>query len=401
MKTVVLPILLCVSLAVNAALLVRRSSRASEPARSTTPPTATINKADDSTGSLVPPEVWDAVKAGDPSGVERLRALGIPERILRSIVRQQIAALYREREKALYPDPSELKYWKSDYGFARFTPKDRLALLDLRREQKDLLRKLLGPNADDDEIIRDTRFASLPPGKSDAVRQIEEDYQAMIQKVRGEPNGVLLAGDREKIEYLQKEKRKELEQTLTPAELTEYDLRNSPTSFRLRWELAGFNPTEQEFRDIYKIQSTVVADPDYNSGPPSREQMDARRSAQAQADAQIKALLGDQRYAEYQRGKDYDYQKLAQITNRLELPPEKAVEAYNLKNVYQEKVAHLKVEPGPNFVARMNEARANLAREAEASFTQVLGPKGYQVYQQSGSSLTYLFRPVQGSTSTD
>ena len=60
------------------------------------------------------------------------------------------------------------------------------------------------------------------------------------------------------------------ERILTPAELEEYDLRNSNTGRAMRRELAAFNPTEEEFRAIYKLRQPVDEKYNNNDGVPSQ-----------------------------------------------------------------------------------------------------------------------------------
>lgn len=383
MKTF-LCVLLCLSLAANAALLVRgqktHPSAPSGVSPRALPPTKTVEPL------RLTERLWEDAIRGDLTALQAIQNSGLPPDLVRSIIRTLVNERFAARERALYPAASEIKYWASNFDRARYTPKDRSAMVDLRREKEAVLDQLT-PGWREDVKMYDRTGDFLPAEKAQRVAMIQEDYGALISNVRNEFMGgaVVLPSDREKLKYLEQESRKEMAQVLTPQELEEYDLRWSNTASMMRYQLDAFEATEEEFRSLVPIQKAFVDDKfSYMFGPTPPEERAARTKAQDQADAQIKSLLGDQRYADYVRSKDYEYQKLTQITNRLQLPKDRAVEAYNVKTSLDEKLQSAMKAATPEI---RNQNVAALKEEADREFNRLLGSKGYEVFKQNNSLL--------------
>jgi len=86
----------------------------------------------------------------------------------------------------------------------------------------------------------------------------------------------------------------------------------------MRMQLGSFDPNEQEFRDIFKLKKPF--DDDYSNlfgmAAGTKEEKDKRKAAEKEMNDQIKATLGDDRYAEYTRAQDYAYQGIYRTTDR-------------------------------------------------------------------------------------
>ena len=405
-----LPTLLGLSLAANAALYLSApsqtsvSSAAQGSARrdATSARSASTLTKDSSAPSIesgspsptaLPADLWTQLQSGNPAAVERLRAAGFSEKEIRTLVLAQINELYRARERALFTDPTKAEYWKSDFQRAAWVPKDRRALLDLRREKEALTRQLLGADYVPERNWQETRYSTLPPDKAARVALIEEDYNTMIAEARGNSygmNNVLLPEDREKIRYLEKERRAELAQTLSPEELFEYDVRNSTAASILRQQLQAFQPTEKEFREIFalrKAKDNEVGSLFLNSA----SDREARQKVQAEIDAQLKEKLSEERYAEYVRAKDYNYQRLHQIATRLQLPPERTLAAYEVSTATTKRLRELRSST-PADAEKIKQEQAALTAETETRLRELLGPTGYEAFKQNTGSSFIVIR---------
>jgi len=380
--------LLCASLVANALLFKnRRASRSDSPAVSAATSSSTKSP------TPVPPlssETWELIKNGDATSLEKLRALGLSEEILRRVVRARIELRYREREQELFP---KLNYWQRNYSMARGRPSDPLKALDLRREKDAELKALLGADYRKDDEYTDPRTAFLPPDKAEEVRLLQEDYDALTQSTYTYDGSIMLPEDREKLSYIEKQKRTDLEALLTAEELAAYDLRNSPTASTLAYHLRDSDFTEEEYKTIYALRKPFEDKftTNYGGVTVSNDQDKARQKAEEAMNAQIKTALGEERYAAYQRSQDQDYKTLSKLATRLELPPEKAVEAYTLKATLEQKLKAFKPQPGADYRTQYSELVAGLAKEAETGFTQILGDKGYAAYKDYGQ----IFRRLQ------
>jgi len=102
-------------------------------------------------------------------------------------------------------------------------------------------------------------------------------------------------------------------QMLTPDEFALYTKWNSPASTALSSQLVSFQPTQAEYDAIFTWQSVA----DSADGFPNEQ-------ARAEAANELKAALGDDRYAAFQHLQDPAYQTVVQVLNRWSLPLSKA-----------------------------------------------------------------------------
>ena len=226
-------LLLGASLAANALLVLNRDNPAAPFALTRT--AAAAKKAPHA--PALPPETWALVTTGDPSSAAKLRELGLPDSVIRALIKHQIELRYRDLEKALYTTGNDA-FWKRDYHSYSWRPADPGKALDLRREKTAETKALLGDLAEEETINTDYRTAFLPAAKAEQLRLIREDYEALRQPYQSY-DGITLPEDREKLALLEREERADLVQLLTPEELAAYDLRNSRTAQHLRYQLAA------------------------------------------------------------------------------------------------------------------------------------------------------------------
>jgi hypothetical protein len=93
----------------------------------------------------------------------------------------------------------------------------------------------------------------------------------------------------------------ELAQVLTPEEKFEVDLRMSSCAQVLRMSLAEFEPTEQEFREMFKVRKKLDDEVGLSfTGKESQQERERVQWAIEELGNQFKTILGEQRYREYQ-----------------------------------------------------------------------------------------------------
>lgn len=127
----------------------------------------------------------------------------------------------------------------------------------------------------------------------------------MINEVQQDNQGFRLASVGEKLRYQQAEQKRDLEARLSPTERQAYELRQSSTAQQLRGKMTALNATEQEYLTIFPLQKACdeqfpVQNNDPFGGGAGRDPAywKARQAAEAQLQAQIKAVVGEARYAE-------------------------------------------------------------------------------------------------------
>ena len=324
--------------------------------------------------------------------IQNLRDFGCPEETVRDIIITDIAKLYGRRKAALRWQAQADKYWLPSE--LAETPQFRRQLREIEQEQRDLVRSLLGVDLKrelarytGDEAYQQAKIAFLPPEKLSAVLEVQEKFDTLEQDIYLGSRGMFLDEDQEAIKRLQRERDAELAKTLTPAELFEYQLRNSDTANSLRASLGGLNPSQEEFRKLFASQKTF--DDQFNAAfdPADETSMEirarAQQEAQAALEAEIQKHLTPERFAQYERAQDGDYQTLRQMTDRFNLPSETANAVFDMKLVAERQKQLVETNPGLTEAQR-TAMLAAIADETGRSIAGMMGDQVYRTYVRNG-----------------
>ena len=394
-----LPLLLVASLVANAAFVTTQVIRTSSPStESGAPTTVSASKSTSSAGKQnasgdTRADIVTALKADNPEALrDLLRDAGIPDETVRSMVGSVIWNRYRDRMKALQPKPDATKpWWKNDQNwYGNMTREQRAEQRRIQREANDESIRVLGKPKDGNYWgWQDTRLSFLPEEKRKDFQEIEQDYQDLINEVQQEMQGFTLPSDTEKIRFLQEEKKRDLAAILTPAELADYELRMSNTAQQLRWKMTRFDGTEEEYRKVFALQQAFDASQQTDAyGNPINQSPDdwkKRQEAEKQLGAQIKEALGADRYAEYVRSQNHEYQQLASATKRLALPPQTATQVFNLR--YEIAEESKRIADNTNLSSdQKKQALAEIAKKTREQVRTSLGAEASEVYLKSGMS---------------
>lgn len=335
-----LPLLLAVSLIANAALaVVLISKRDASHSVSSSPgasgstgsslAAAPAVSAEAATHAAAAEALVSAAKSGDAASVrDQLRALGMPDDVVRSVIRAMVGKRMADIQKSITNAQTNGAYWRTGPGgyfnFGGMTKEQRLQLRDASRAATKQLEELMGPDPMDPGA---NRFAFLPPDKAAKARELERDYSDLRMQIMAETEGFRLPTDEEKIAFLEKEQRKDLAALLSPEELEAFDLRNSSTANRLRSQLRNMDISESEYKALYaaqkafddKVNSRAGRTPG-DSPTPAGDQGQARAQAQQQLYAEMKATLGEERFNAYLRSQNGEYRTLEAAAKRFNLP---------------------------------------------------------------------------------
>jgi hypothetical protein len=316
--------------------------------------------------------------------VAELRAAGFPPNIVRAIVTAQLTAIFAERRRALDPEAGRRPFWKNQPPDAKL----QTALRQLDFEQQKMLRRLLGDDAESDDLWsrrqqRNAWSTELPADKAAEVKRLREHFDEQRYDVF--VASLAPADSRAKLAALEHEQHEAVAKILSPQELEAYDLRTSSTASSLRARMGAFEATEQEFRSLYQLQRSF--DERFAAlrltVTPTEEQSHERTEAQKQLTEQFKAVLGPQRYAEYERASDSSYQQAVRLVARLELPSTAANEVWSVQKAIQESATTIR-ENRALTDAQRNTQLAALAADASARITRTLGPRGFDAYKDNG-----------------
>lgn len=331
------------------------------------------------------PEFVDAIKSGDPKRMrEALTRAGFPPSYVRDMVTFHTGNTVTPEHIALLREQANRPFWKISPG------PGEVALQKMLRERDaksaDATKEAFGgkiPPHPLEALNQQRRYRFLPEDKIAAVIRLDADYAELASANRG----VAPAEAAERARLLQQEKRNDLAKVLTPQELELYDLNVSPTAENMRRQLTLFQPTEAEFRSIFELQRGF--DDKYGGafgGPPDQAKVQERLADQKALDDQVRALLGDTRFAEYKRTQDYGYRAAVEIASHFNLPPTTAVEAYTLQQSFVTRANEITKAAATDKVAAAAQATA-LLNEAGAEFTKLLGAAGADAYKKTGGRL--------------
>lgn len=324
------------------------------------------------------PATWDALRSEDLR-VERDRLLaeGLTRKQVRIILAAQIHESFAARRKALEAGQANLPFWKSAQG----DPKSRAALREIAREEQKAIKDLLGPDTESRTIASLRR--QVPEFSGDKIEQlaaVTDSYNERRADFYATSSG-MVPGDREKLAALDRDMRAEIAALLTPAELEDYNLRTSSTANNMRYNLSAFDPSEQEFRAIFQLQSAF--DEQYaTNGAPLTIGAQARNAAQQKLKDDIAAALGPDRYAEYQRSSDYSYRQSVQLMSRLGLPADTANQLYSLRTDTQARATAIRQGGAAGDDVRSQ--LAALTAEPQARVGVLLPPNAIEAYRQNG-----------------
>lgn len=341
--------------------------------------------------------LWDALHSADLSTlVAQLRAAGFPPNIVRAIVSAEVENRFRPRIQELRRSVQDTPYWKPDPNYYMGSSKVLAEFQQISRERSRVLRELLGQDAyayggTDPTAAQRRQFGNIPPEKIDFVQRISDDYAEMTAQIRAAMQGVTLPEDREQLALLEREKRADLAAVLTPEELADYEMRTSPITSRLRTPMTIMDATEQEFRTIFEIRKPLSDALDNSTGLVAVGQTNARTEAMQKMNEQVKAALGPERFAQYQRANDREFQGLYRVAQAENLPYETMARAYDLRGPASE--ASLKINSDRMMSA--DDKRLALKNLAESTRTQILaslGPVVGPVYVENNRWLTSLGR---------
>jgi hypothetical protein len=333
--------------------------------------------------------------------INNLRAFGTPEETIRDIILTDIAKTYSRRKAEVRAQGGGYRWWQtSETGEvdeeADPALKERLDAIDA--EQHALVQELLGVDFDTElarywggDDYENRLYGFLTEDKRGRVSELQERFDELERQIYDGSKGFLLDKDEEALRQLQKQREEELAQVLTPEELEEFHLRNSPTAANLRAQLHGFNPSQEEFRRLFRLQKTF--DDRFNNGfdvtDPAQANVQAASQEQAQQalNEEMRRALGSQRYAEYERQQDPDYRAMQQFQERFQTSPALANRVYDMKTEAERQ--KLRVESDPNITPEQRaQALGAIAQETERSVVQLMGGQNselWQAYQRTGS----------------
>ncbi len=314
--------------------------------------------------------------------IAQLRERGLPEPLIRRILDQLVREKFQVgAHHARYN--LENPYWKDVWG-SDAVRKD----IDAARASQRFLKELFGAEAEATENESDPvsmALSTLPPAKYNRVQTILADYEDMISDLRmgAMVNGlqVFTPEELEKLQFLERQRREDLQRELSSSELEDYLMRRSTGADLLRRALAGFQPSESEFKNIFRVMEQRVAMKGGPVGDPSRDYQ-LYNSTLRELQQELTSVLGPERAAQYALATEPQTASLTRLLTRLELPMERAKEITSLQAQTMSRV--MQVRANSALSAQDKQAQlAALQTETRQKITGILGERGIEAYQQN------------------
>ena len=354
--------------------------------------------------------IWKTLASSDlRKYAANLRRVGCPDETIQEIMLAAVNRLYDSRERALKVRPEDLAPWEEVAQRDRRSAESKLR--QLLAEKRALLKELTGVDtgigmpsrlAGRDMERFEGAFAALPDATKDQVRAIQESYWAQSDDLKQRTMGYLEPEDRDEFVRIKTERREALAKILTPRELQDYELQTSATASALRSRTQGFEMSDEEFRKVFDFMQPL--DEQYslsrrNPDPVNQEFTTARSQAEKDLQDYLHQVLGDDRYAEYERTRDPVYRNLRQIGSDAGVPQETIVQAYQTQQQMQQDATRVMQDPNLTPEQRAQSLQAMRAL-AEQKLQQVFGDKANQVLQRlplNGLPQQNVFRANQKS----
>jgi hypothetical protein len=339
---------------------------------------------------------WRAVESPDyKQYIANLRAIGCPEETIRDIITADVNKLFEDRKRAQRSaNTNRFEYWKPGMQmFTKMFDEEKIKQQQaLAKERRDLLTTLLGSAPEEKPDVAaammgggaemmEAMFDFLPAGKQTAAMEIEQKFAAKLMKEAGNIGGGDLDAMKEMMK-VQREKEAELAKVLTPQELEDYNLRMSQTSMMMRFQLASFDPNEQEFRDVFKQRKAFEDEFGFTGQVPTdKVEKEKYEAAKKEMNDQIKQALGE-RYADYERAQDWSYQSLYSVAQRNGVSKEATVQVFDMKKAAEAEAKRLRADTTLNQEQR-NAALLGIQQETQQSIRSTMGDKAFEAYQKN------------------
>ena len=339
-------------------------------------------------GDSIAPEIAAILNSQDPARLNALLlAAGVDSEIRLALVEQVFWKKHRAQLRELDPDRSQevTDVWWRDPRIRYDSPEVRRRITTVGRLRKELsaeLAQITGLNPETYDLETNSwlarQYGGLPPEKAAALFRIHRDYEELENELQNEAGSFELPEDREKQRLLRSERDRDIAALLTPEERAEWELRSSDTANRLRQRMTEFDVTEDEYRRIYALQKA------FDTRFSGETDAGGREAAEAALEADIRAIVGEERYAAGLRENDNDFTTARAAAERLGLPAETPARLLALRGPAALESQRIAKDPSLNSDQK-KAALAALAATTRRQVAELLGAVGAETYFRNGA----------------
>ena len=272
--------------------------------------------------SAQPRTGWQQVEADDYTAyIDNLRQIGCPELTIRDIVTAEINDRFEPAFLDLLRRADVFEYWRVGPEDPETAGELERQLEDLEAERIAVLRRFLG---EDFTVRKPLYWRTLPELANQA------GYTMLPESLRTTLPGMNQA-----------DRMRTLQESLSPEDLFEYEVRHHPMADFLRHRLAGIEVSEEEFRQLFQVQRSfnnpsVASEPDATDSPSALGNlMDEVMNFEQQKRDAFREVLGDDRYRDMTRSRDPNWQRLKQVADSHALDQETVESTWRLQQEFQ------------------------------------------------------------------
>ncbi len=372
------------SLAVNAALVTVLLFR-SAPAvvRPVSSARAAAHSSDAAAAARANEALIAALTSGDAAA---MTAAGVPMEVVRQLAAARAFARLAALSRAIERPPAAAEYWRNTRALR--SPPSREQRSEQRaaeREFETAMREAFGDGWNED--WRGGRYSFLPADRQEQLRRIERDYEEMRREISADGPDLQLPADREKLKLLNAEMERDLAATLSPAERQQIELRSSNTARAIIDHYGDVLASEEEYQRLYALRKAFddrYNTEDYHTRPHTPEENRARAEAERKLNDDLRAAIGEDRWASASRANDNEYLTLGALASRLGLAAGTPDAVYALRESYAAQSLALHSNAALSETERRKQL-TELATRAKSELRERLGADGADAYaRQAG-----------------
>lgn len=331
---------------------------------------------------------WSQLESLDyETYIENLREIGCPEETIRDIIVADVNALFRHRRREFLR--SQDPQWWRTYPDAEYVARQQEFLRESESRRVQLLNDLLGPGWQINEslAVEEPTFTGPVLGamSEEAQARVLEAYRNAKQEREDYLRSVAAAGkpaDPVRLGEIRLHLRKQLESMMTASQLEEFLLRYSETADRLREDLAGFELSPEEFRELFRRRDQLEMQRPYQAA--GGERVESETNLESQFQAIYQSTLSPDRYTALQRYQDPEFRDILDITDALGVSPEAAVSIHQVQVAAAQEAEAIRNDPDRTDDERLL-ALAKLDEESRSILDEVLGPdlaRSFEAHQR-------------------
>lgn len=347
---------------------------------------ATVKQTNFVSSSAPAPFDWSQIESDDfLVYAENLRGIGCPEETVNDILTAEINDLFVHRRQDLFR-PFQSQFWDlmAQHDLDDLLPKETEKILDaLDQEKETLLKKVIRAPRSEPKNSSATEYEavlgpSLGSEKTQRLRDAADKFNKLRQEIQSSP--LPEAEKQKKMAALNEQSVAAHRSVLSPEELEEFDLRRSPFAQQLQ-NLFGFPASEAELRAMARLTMNEKPVPPDKKSPRYETELAEQLSQKAKIDKQMIALLGENRFAEYERSKDENFRNLNRLGHRYDLSPQTIVDVYELNRSIFKQVREFKKS---NVASEEREAALETIRQqTERAMIAHLGVRAAETYRRN------------------